>query len=202
MPTKCVWALASANEAHYHDTEWGVPLHDERRLFEFLVLEGAQAGLSWRTILDKREAYRAAFEHFNPDKVAVYDQAKLAALLQNPGIVRNRLKIQSAVVNAQAFLRVQQAFGGFDHYIWRFVDGEPRQNNWAQHSQLPAYTAESERMSKDLQKRGFKFVGKTICYAYMQAVGMVNDHTVDCFRHSQLTNNTTPWVPKHKQPIT
>jgi len=192
MPNKCAWALGSTNEEHYHDTEWGVPLHDEQMLFEFLVLEGAQAGLSWRTILDKREAYRTAFDHFDPNKIAAYDQAKLAELLQNPGIVRNRLKIQSAVLNAQAFLRVQQAFGGFDTYIWRFVDGEPRQNHWLQHSQLPAYTPESESMSKDLQKRGFKFIGKTICYAYMQAVGMVNDHTVDCFRHSQLSRATLP----------
>jgi len=182
MPSKCVWALGSANEEHYHDHEWGVPLHDERMLFEFLILEGAQAGLSWRTILDKREAYRAAFDHFDPVKVAAYDHKKLASLLQNPGIVKNRLKIESAVNNAQAFLRVQQEFGSFDSYIWSFVGGEPRQNRWLQHSQLPAYTPESERMSKNLQKRGFKFVGKTICYAYMQAVGMVNDHTVDCFR--------------------
>lgn len=192
MSNKCVWALGSANEEHYHDHEWGVPLHDERMLFEFLVLEGAQAGLSWRTILDKREAYRAAFDHFDPVKVAAYDHKKLASLLQNPGIVKNRLKIQSAVVNAQRFLKVQQEFGSFDSYIWSFVDGEPRQNRWLQHSQLPAYTPESERMSKALQKRGFKFVGKTICYAYMQAVGMVNDHTVDCFRHSQLTAGKTP----------
>jgi DNA-3-methyladenine glycosylase I len=192
MSNKCVWALGSANEEHYHDHEWGVPLHDEQKLFEFLVLEGAQAGLSWRTILDKREAYRAAFDHFDPVKVAAYDHKKLASLLQNPGIVKNRLKIQSAVVNAQRFLKVQQEFGSFDSYIWSFVDGEPRQNRWLQHSQLPAYTPESERMSKALQKRGFKFVGKTICYAYMQAVGMVNDHTVDCFRHSQLTTGKTP----------
>ncbi|OQW72952.1 MAG: DNA-3-methyladenine glycosylase [Proteobacteria bacterium ST_bin11] len=192
MPGKCVWALGSVNEEHYHDHEWGVPLHDERMLFEFLVLEGAQAGLSWRTILDKREAYRAAFDDFDPVKVAAYDQKKLASLMQTHGIVKNRLKIQSAVSNAQAFLRVQQEFGSFDHYIWRFVDGETRQNHWLSHSQLPAFSPESVRMSKDLQKRGFKFVGKTICYAYMQAVGMVNDHTVDCFRHSQLLATTTP----------
>ncbi|MBD9360165.1 DNA-3-methyladenine glycosylase I [Methylomonas fluvii] len=192
MPGKCVWALNSANEEHYHDHEWGVPLHDDRMLFEFLVLEGAQAGLSWRTILDKREAYRAAFDHFDPLKVAAYDHKKLASLLQTHGIVKNRLKIESAVNNAQAFLRVQQEFGSFDSYIWSFVDGEPRQNRWLQHSQLPAYTPESERMSKNLQKRGFKFVGKTICYAYMQAVGMVNDHTVNCFRHAQLTSANTP----------
>ena len=187
MSGKCVWAQGSANEEHYHDTEWGVPLHDERMLFEFLVLEGAQAGLSWRTILNKREAYRTAFDNFEPEQVAGYDQAKLDALLQNPGIVRNRLKIQAAVVNARAFLNVQQALGGFAPYIWGFVDGKPRQNCWQKHCEIPAYTPESEKMSKDLQQRGFKFVGRTICYAFMQAVGMVNDHTVDCFRHSQLT---------------
>ena len=183
---KCAWALVSASEEHYHDTEWGVPLHDERMLFEFLILEGAQAGLSWRTILDKRPAYRAAFDHFDPLMVARYDSARLEALAQNPGIVRNRLKIRAAVENAKAFLKVQDSFGSFDTYIWGFVDGAPRQNAWLSREQLPAFTSESERMSKDLQKRGFKFVGKTICYAYMQAVGMVNDHTVDCFRHAEL----------------
>lgn len=186
MAAKCVWALASANEEHYHDNEWGEPLHDDRRLFEFLVLEGAQAGLSWRTILNKRPAYRAAFDDFVPEIVAEYDAAKLEQLLDNPGIVRNRLKIQSAVANAQAFLAVQQQFGSFDSHIWSFVGGRTIQNRWQIHAELPAYSAESERMSKDLQKRGFKFVGRTICYAYMQAVGMVNDHTVDCFRHAEL----------------
>ncbi len=183
---KCRWALASANEEHYHDTEWGVPLHDDRRLFEFLVLEGAQAGLSWRTILDKRQAYREAFDDFDPLAVAAYDKSRLEALLANPGIVRNRLKIQSAVTNAQAYLEVLDTFDSFDRYIWQFVDGRPRQNHWLKHEQLPAYSSESEWMSKDLQKRGFKFVGKTICYAYMQAVGMVNDHVVDCYRHAEL----------------
>ncbi len=183
---KCRWALASANEEHYHDTEWGVPLHDDVKLFEFLVLEGAQAGLSWRTILDKRQAYRDAFDDFDPVAVAAYGAAKLEALLQNPGIVRNRLKIQAAISNAQSFLEVRENFGSFDRYIWQFVDHQPRQNHWLEHAQLPAYSPESERMSKDLQKRGFKFVGKTICYAYMQAVGMVNDHVVGCFRHAQL----------------
>jgi DNA-3-methyladenine glycosylase I len=192
MPSKCVWARGSANEEHYHDHEWGVPLHDERMLFEFLILEGAQAGLSWRTILDKREDYRAAFDDFDATKIVRYDHKRLASLMQNPGIVKNRLKIESAVSNAQAFLRMQEEFGSFDQYIWRFVDGETRQNHWLNHSQIPAYSAESVSMSKDLQKRGFKFVGKTICYAYMQAVGMVNDHTVDCFRHSQLITTTTP----------
>lgn len=186
MPSKCAWALATPHEEHYHDSEWGVPQHDDRVLFEFLILEGAQAGLSWRTILDKREAYRAAFDHFQAEKIAAYDTAKLASLLQNPGIVRNRLKIQSAIGNAQAFLRVQQEFGSFDRYIWQFVGGEPKHNHWQDRSQVPCSSPEAEKMSKDLQKRGFKFVGKTICYAYMQAVGMVNDHTLDCFRHAQL----------------
>lgn len=184
--SKCKWALASASEEHYHDHEWGVPLHEDRQLFEFLVLEGAQAGLSWRTILDKREAYRQAFDWFDADKIATYDQKKINALLANPGIVRNRLKIQAAVANARVFLDVQQAFGSFDAYIWRFIGGAPKQNAWQAHAQIPAFSDESVNMSRDLQKRGFKFVGKTICYAYMQAVGMVNDHTVDCFRHSQL----------------
>lgn len=183
---KCAWALASVNEEHYHDNEWGVPLHDDGALFEFLILEGAQAGLSWRTILNKREAYRLAFDRFDPVIVAAYDDTKLESLAQNPGIVRNRLKIRSAVENARAFLNVQQAFGSFDAYIWRFVDGHPRQNRQLSHVRLPAFSPESERMSKDLQKRGFKFVGKTICYAYMQAVGMVNDHTIDCYRYPQL----------------
>lgn len=191
MSNKCVWALGSIKEEHYHDTEWGVPQHDDRVLFEFLILEGAQAGLSWRTVLEKRAAYRSAFDEFEPHKVAGYDHKKLASLLQNPGIIRNRLKIESAVVNARAFLQIQEAFGSFDRYIWQFVDGEPLQNHWQSHQQLPAFSPESVGMSKDLQKRGFKFVGKTICYAYMQAVGMVNDHTVDCFRHSQLLPTQT-----------
>lgn len=183
---KCKWALGSASEEHYHDHEWGLPLHDDRQLFEFLVLEGAQAGLSWRTILNKREAYRQAFEGFEADKIAAYDQKKIDALLANPGIVRNRLKIHAAVANARACLAVRQAFGSFDAYIWQFVGGAPKQNAWQTHAQIPTFSDESVKMSRDLQKRGFKFVGKTICYAYMQAVGMVNDHTVDCFRHSQL----------------
>ncbi|MCQ8128218.1 DNA-3-methyladenine glycosylase I [Methylomonas rivi] len=184
---KCKWALASSAEEHYHDHEWGVPLHDDRQLFEFLVLEGAQAGLSWRTILNKREAYRQTFDHFDAEKIAAYGQDKLDALLADPGIVRNRLKIQAAVANAQAFLAVRQAYGSFDAYIWRFVGGEPKQNAWQAHAQIPAFSDESAAMSRDLQKRGFKFVGKTICYAYMQAVGMVNDHTTDCFRYPQLS---------------
>ena len=183
---KCDWALASAGEEHYHDHEWGVPQHDDRKLFEFLLLEGAQAGLSWRTILNKREGYRAAFANFDPVKVATFDSYRVKQLLKNEDIVRNRLKIDSAIANAQAFLKVQATFGSFDAYIWGFVEGRPQQNQWLCHAQLPAYTPISEKMSKDLQKRGFKFVGKTICYAYMQAVGMVNDHVVDCYRHTEL----------------
>jgi len=173
----------------YHDAEWGVPVHDDRLLFEFLVLEGAQAGLSWSTILNKREHYRQAFDHFDPDTVARYDERKIDELLQNPGIIRNRLKVQAVVINARAFLDVQDAFGSFDAYIWRFVDGMPVCNHWQQHQQLPASTRVSEILSRDLKKRGFKFVGSTICYAHMQATGMVNDHTVDCFRHAEIINH-------------
>lgn len=170
----------------YHDHEWGVPVHDDRLLFEFLILEGAQAGLSWSTILQKRVAYRAAFDRFNPRKVAQYDQVKLAALLANAGIVRNRLKIQAAVKNAQAFIAVQKEIGSFDTYIWQFVGGQPVQNRWKHAKDIPARTPQSDAMSKDLAKRGFKFVGSTICYAFMQAVGLVNDHVLDCFRHKEL----------------
>src|SRR6266852_377022 len=180
QPHRCHWAKSELAIA-YHDREWGVPLHDDHKLFEFLILEGAQAGLSWETILNKRENYRAAFDDFDPKKVARYDRRKLARLLKNPGIVRNRLKIASAVRNAQSLLRVQKEFGSFDRYIWQFVDGRPRVNPWKSR-QLPASTAESDAMSKDLKKRGFNFVGSTICYAFMQAVGMVNDHAVQCFR--------------------
>lgn len=185
--TKCQWALLSAAEEHYHDTEWGVALHDDRKLFEFLILEGAQAGLSWRTILNKREAFRAAFDDFDAEKIAAYDDLKIQALLANPGIIRNRLKINAAVANAQAFLHVQQTHGSFDRYIWQFVGGKPLQNHWQNHQQLPAFSAESLAMSKSLQQLGFKFVGKTICYAFMQAVGMVNDHVLSCYRHAELT---------------
>jgi DNA-3-methyladenine glycosylase I len=173
----------------YHDSEWGIPVHDDRLLFEFLVLEGAQAGLSWSTILNKRESYRQVFDHFDPEIVARYDERKIEELLQNPGIIRNRLKIQAAVINARAFLKVQEAFGSFDDYIWRFVGGEPVNNHWNCHEELPASTRVSEIMSRDLKKRGFKFVGSTICYAHMQATGMVNDHTVDCFRHAEITRH-------------
>ena len=184
--TRCPWSVGDALLAAYHDQEWGVPVHDDRLLFEFLILEGAQAGLSWSTILKKRPAYRAAFDRFQPRKVARYSEAKIAALLTNPAIVRNRLKIRSAVQNAQAFLSVQKEFGSFDAYIWQFVGGQPIQNHWAQGRDVPARTTQSDAMSKDLRKRGFTFVGSTICYAFMQAVGMVNDHLVSCFRHKEL----------------
>jgi DNA-3-methyladenine glycosylase I len=171
--------------AHYHDEEWGVPVHDDRRLFEFLILEGAQAGLSWETILKKRPAYRAAFDNFDAAAVAKYGERKMRQLLANPGIVRNRLKIASAVLNAKALLSVQGEFGSFDAYLWRFVDGQPKVNAWRSLQEVPARTPESDALSKELKRRGFKFVGSTICYAFMQATGLVNDHTVDCFRRAQ-----------------
>lgn len=183
---RCEWAGTGPLYIAYHDTEWGVPVHDDQTLFEFLILEGAQAGLSWSTILKKRDNYGRAFDQFDPAIVATYDEAKIAELLQDPGIVRNRLKVNAAVQNARAFLAIQDEFGSFDAYVWRFVDGEPLQNAWKSMSELPAETAESKAMSKDLKKRGFTFVGPTICYAFMQAVGMVNDHTIDCFRHAEL----------------
>ncbi len=182
---RCPWAIDELY-GRYHDTEWGVPLHDDRRLFEFLILEGAQAGLSWHTILKKRENYRAAFDQFDPEKVARYNAAKIARLLNNAGIIRNRLKIRSAIQNAKAFLKVQEEFGSFDAYIWRFMGGRPKINFWKTLKQIPARTAESDAMSRDLRQRGFNFVGSTICYAHMQATGMVNDHLVTCFRHKQL----------------
>jgi DNA-3-methyladenine glycosylase I len=183
---RCHWASGSELTIRYHDEEWGVPAHDDCRLFEFLILEGAQAGLSWETILNKRENYRAAFDQFDPARVAAYDRRKMQRLLKDPGIVRNRLKISSAVGNAKAFLRVAEQFGSFDRYIWRFVDGAPRVNSRKSPRQVPAKTAESDAMSKDLKARGFNFVGSTICYAFMQAVGMVNDHLVRCFRYEAL----------------
>jgi DNA-3-methyladenine glycosylase I len=183
---RCWWCGEDLLYTAYHDREWGVPVHEERTLFEFLVLEGAQAGLSWITILRKREAYRKAFGNFDVEKVARYDARKVESLLQNPGIVRNRLKIESAVKNAKAFIAVQEAFGSFDAYQWRFVDGKPIQNVWKGRKDIPARTPISDAFSKDLKKRGFSFVGSTIIYAHMQAVGMVNDHVVDCFRHRQL----------------
>ena len=185
---RCAWAGDDPLYQHYHDEEWGVPTHDDRQLFEMLNLEGAQAGLSWITILRKRENYRAAFDNFDAATIVRYDDAKIAALLDNPGIVRNRLKINGVVKNARAFLAVQDEFGSFDAYIWRFVDGAPIVNAWASMSQLPALTDEATIMSKDLKKRGFTFVGPTICYAFMQACGLVNDHTTDCFRYAQLTS--------------
>jgi DNA-3-methyladenine glycosylase I len=183
--TRCAWASSSDLLMAYHDEEWGVPIHDDRALFEFLILEGAQAGLSWSTILNKRPAYRAAFDRFDPRKIARYDEAKIAALLENAGIVRNRLKVRAAVRNAQSFLVLQKEFGSFDTYIWKFVDGKPMQNR-RRSQDVPARTTESDAMSKDLVKRGFTFVGSTICYAFMQATGMVNDHVEDCFRHKEL----------------
>ncbi len=183
--TRCPWAKTELDIA-YHDKEWGVPLHDDRALFEFLILEGAQAGLSWSTILKKRDHYRIAFDHFDPQKVARYSQRKIDRLLADPGIVRNRLKITAAVRNAKAFLIVQKEFGSFDAYLWRFVGGHPKKNGWRSFKQVPSHTPESDALSKDLKRRGFTFVGSTICYAFMQAVGMVNDHTIDCFRYSQI----------------
>jgi DNA-3-methyladenine glycosylase I len=178
----CIWASNDLSTL-YHDREWGVPQHDDRVLFEFLILEGAQAGLSWDTILRKRQNYRAAFDGFDPKKIARYDGRKTQQLLRDEGIVRNRLKIASAIRNAKAFLAVQKEFGSFDRYIWQFVGGKPRVNAWRLEEKIPARTPESDAMSKDLKKRGFNFVGSTICYAFMQATGMVNDHAVECFRH-------------------
>ncbi len=187
MLTRCAWAAAT-NPLYlaYHDEEWGVPVHDDRKLFEMLILEGMQAGLSWSTILNKRANFRQAFANFEAATVATYGAAEVAALLANPGIVRNRLKVAAAIRNAQAFLAVQQEFGSFDSYIWRFVDGRPLRNAWRDLADLPAHTPVSDAMSKDLLRRGFKFVGSTICYAFMQATGMVNDHVVSCFRYNQL----------------
>ena len=183
---RCEWGTSSALYIEYHDSEWGMPVHDERKLFEFLILEGAQAGLSWSTILNKRQAYIQAFDNFEPTKVASYDDAKVQELIANPGIVRNRLKIQAAIQNARSFLAVQDQFGSFDTYIWQFVDGKPILNSWKSLQEIPATTQESDAMSKELKKRGFTFVGSTICYAFMQAVGMVNDHIVDCFRWREV----------------
>lgn len=183
---KCAWAMKNVIETDYHDNEWGVPVHDDRLLFEFLTLEGAQAGLSWVTILKKREGYRQAFDNFNVTKIIEYDEEKINSLLVDPNIVRNQLKIRSVVSNAKAFLKIQQEFGSFDRYLWGFIDGNPVQNTWQSHQELPASTNLSDVISRDLKKRGFKFMGSTICYATMQAIGMVNDHTVDCYRHAQL----------------
>lgn len=183
---RCSWCMGSELYQRYHDEEWGVPVHDDRTLFEFLILEGAQAGLSWSTVLNKRENYRQAFAGFDPQKVVRFTPARIQKLLQDPGIIRNRLKVESSVSNAYAFLKVQEEFGSFDAYIWDFVDGHPIQNQWQSLRQVPATTEISDRLSKDLKKRGFRFVGSTICYAHMQATGMVNDHLVSCFRHAEL----------------
>ena len=182
---RCHWATNELSIS-YHDSEWGVPLHDDRKLFEFLILEGAQAGLSWNTILQKRERYRKVFDQFDAGKIARYTPRKAERLLNDPGIIRNRLKIDSAIGNARAFLKVQNEFGAFDSYIWQFIGGQPRKNSWKTGHHAPSRTAESDAMSKDLLRRGFKFVGSTICYAFMQAVGMVNDHERHCFRRDQI----------------
>lgn len=183
---RCAWAGSEPRYVAYHDQEWGVPVHNDRLLFEFLILEGAQAGLSWATILNKRDNYRLAFDDFDPQKVAAYDEEKIASLLANSAIVRNRAKIRAAVQNAVAFLAVQQLFGSFDRYIWQFVGGKAVQNRWQTVAEIPAGTAQSQAMSNDLRQRGFQFVGPTICYAFMQAVGMVNDHQLNCFRYHQV----------------
>jgi len=190
MTTRCEWGNSDPLYVEYHDTEWGVPEHDDRRLFESLVLDGAQAGLSWLTILRKRDNYRAAFDGFDATKIANYGEDKVAELLANKGIVRNRLKVASAITNARAFLLVQQELGSFDRYLWSFVGGEPKKNSWTTMDEIPATSLESEAMSADLKKRGFRFVGPTICYAFMQAVGMVNDHLVHCFRYTQVATES------------
>lgn len=189
MKKRCDWCEDTFDEyVKYHDEEWGVPVHDDRKQFEFLILEGAQAGLSWSTILKKREGYRKAFADFDVEKVARFDENKIQKLLQNPEIVRNKLKVRSAVTNAQKFIEVQEEFGSFDRYIWSFVDGEPVNNSRETMKEIPATTKISDKLAKDLKKRGFKFVGSTIIYAHMQAVGMVNDHLVSCFRHAEVKN--------------
>jgi DNA-3-methyladenine glycosylase I len=181
---RCEWADRSDLERSYHDNEWGVETHDDRTLFEFLILEGAQAGLSWSTILRKREGYRKAFDNFDAQKISRYSEKKIFSLLADPEIIRNKLKIEAVITNARAFLKVQREFGSFDNYIWRFVNGKPIINSWKKAANIPANSSESDAMSKDLRRRGFKFIGTIICYAFMQAVGMVNDHVVDCFRHT------------------
>jgi len=183
---RCEWANSDPLETKYHDEEWGVPVHDDRLLFEMLILEGAQAGLSWSTILKKRSGYLEAFENFEVEKIAQYSEQKIAELLENPSIVRNKLKVNATVVNAKRVLEVQQEYGSFDAYIWSFVDGKPIQNQWQQLSDVPAKTERSDTMSKALKKKGFKFIGSTTCYAFMQATGMVNDHVVSCFRYSKV----------------
>lgn len=183
---RCLWVTDDPVYIDYHDTEWGVPVHDDQKIFEFLILEGAQAGLSWITILKRRQGYRQAFDGFDVEKVARYSPEKIERLLTDPGIIRNRLKVRSAVTNAQAFIKIQEEFGSFDAYAWRFVDGEPKVNTFTTQDQVPATSRESDAFSKDLKQRGFKFVGSTIVYAHMQATGMVNDHLVSCFRYQQV----------------
>jgi len=188
--TRCQWVGTDPLYLNYHDQEWGVPVYEDRLLFEFLLLEGMQAGLSWITILKKRESYRLAFDQFNAEKIAGYREAKVSELLANPGIIRNRLKIAAAIGNARAYLKLQQEFGSFSKYIWQFTGGAPRVNHWKKLADLPAHTIESDQMSKALKKQGFKFVGSTICYAFMQAVGMVNDHQIECFRYHEINSLT------------
>ena len=185
MRKRCGWPGENKLMIEYHDTEWGVPLHDDRKLFEFLLLDNAQAGLSWQTILNKRENYRKAFDNFEPAKIARYNKRKITSLLNNPGIIRNRLKVASAVTNARAVLEIQKEFGSFDSYIWQFVNGKPIRNRWKSLKDIPTTSPESDVMSKALKKRGFKFVGSTICYAFMQSAGLVNDHLTHCFRYTQ-----------------
>jgi DNA-3-methyladenine glycosylase I len=186
---RCAWVTSEQVYVDYHDLEWGIPVHDDIKLFEMLLLEGAQAGLSWITILKRRETYRKAYDNFDPIKIANWDNEKIEKLLLDPGIIRNRLKVKAAKINAKAFLQISQEFGSFDAFIWSFTGGDTLQNNWKNISQIPATTLESDAMSKELKKRGFKFTGSTICYAFMQAVGIVNDHTNDCFRHTILYGN-------------
>ena len=196
MKKRCAWCGSDPLYRAYHDDEWGVPVHDDRRLFEFLVLEGAQAGLSWLTILKKRENYRKAFHDFDCERIARYTDADVARLLADAGIVRNRLKIASAIQNARSVLAIQEAYGSLAAYLWRYVDGVPRQNAWGSMAEIPARTELSDAMSRDLKKRGLKFVGSTICYAFMQAVGMVNDHTTDCYRHQEIRALAQPDGPR------
>lgn len=186
---RCHWTMNDPLMNAYHDEEWGVPLHDDQKLFEFMVLDAFQAGLSWKTVLHKRENFRTAFDNFDARLIAGYDDQKIAALLNDPGIIRNKLKVQATVTNAQRFLDIQEQYGSFDRYIWQFVNGRPMANKWKSMADLPATSKESDAMSKDLKKRGFKFVGSTICYAFMQAAGMVNDHVVDCFRHDEINQS-------------
>ncbi|MDX1797975.1 MAG: DNA-3-methyladenine glycosylase I [Candidatus Lokiarchaeia archaeon] len=189
MVKRCAWANNDPQMREYHDKEWGTPIHDDRLLFEFLILEGAQAGLSWSTILQKRDNFRIAFDNFDWNKIAKYSESKIEDLMNNEGIIRNKLKINAVIANAKAFLKIQNEFGSFDKYIWKFVNYETIDNKFKELSELPSKTEQSEQMSKDLKKRGFKFVGPTICYAFMQAVGMVNDHVIDCFRYKEINEN-------------